>query len=119
MRDFPFLVPTNTSDTPYLLHIESTHKSQGNFFLGMISAVSLCAIPFREDDSIEIVARLYRGKEILKTYEASGGFQARCHLFYFVSRKWPLHEPVSVIADTFRDLFLQIEGDANELFGST
>jgi hypothetical protein len=117
--EFPFLrygSTTGPEETPYRLVIEATHATGGSKRMNTISRFTKYLIPCAEESAVELEARLSREGAPLKTYEAVGRYQTKRHLlFLLVPMRWNLSAPGETTADTFRDLFLQVERDAAAL----
>ena len=116
---FPFLshAQWDGQDTPYRLEIEATHAIRGSKFRSELSSTTKYIIPVSEQGFVELDAWLYRGSELLGTYEAVGSYKRSRHLlFLLVPWMWGYQVPSHTMEDTFRDLFLQIQQDATGLF---
>ena len=118
-HEFPFLQAQGAPDavaTPYRLTIEATHATGGNKKLSWISSMTKYLIPSTEHAAVELEARLLRDGTLMKTYEATGTCKTRKHLLFLLAPwMWGVGTAGDTTADTFRDLFLQIEQDAGTL----
>ena len=118
-REFPFLQAEGAPDaaaTPYRLAIEATHATDGNKKLSKISRLTKYLIPSTEHVAVELEARLSRDGTLMKTYEATGTYKTRKHLLLLLAPwMWGVGTSGDTTADTYRDLFLQIERDAGTL----
>ena len=117
--EFPFLsrAQWDAKGTPYRLEIEATHAIRGSKFHSGLSSTTKYIIPVSEKAFVELEAWLYRGPELLNTYEAVGSYKIKRHLlFLLVPWMWGYKVPSTTMEDTFRDLFLQIQQNAAELF---
>jgi len=118
LREFPFLQSTTSGsdDTRYRLVIEATHATYGDKRLSAISKFTKYLIPSSERNAVELEATLSRDETLLKTYEAVGTYTTKRHVLYLLlPMTWGLHVRGETTAQTFRDLFLQIERDAQEV----
>jgi len=118
MREFPFMasVKLETSDAPYRLEIDATHAIRSNPWMTILSVWSLFLIPSRTEASLELAARLYHSSRLLKTYQAMGSYQSTAHLVFLPVSFRRQSIALRSKEDTFRDLFLQIQRDAEQLF---
>jgi hypothetical protein len=113
LAEFPFLQPAAAGATPYRLAIEATHATGGSKRWSKVGKMSNYLIPCVEETAVELEGRLLRDGQVVKTYEAVGTYKTKRHLLFLL---WPLtwknRAPGATTADTFRDLFLQVERDA-------
>jgi len=106
-------------DAEYRLLIEGTHGIDGNKTLRTISEITRYIIPSSERGSIELDARLYRGDEEIKRYRVVGAYKVRWFLLILaVPWMWNSGVPGDVVEDAFRDLFIQVQNDAPQVFAS-
>lgn len=120
LREFPFLHPatpeSTKSPTSYQLVIEATHATYGDKRLNTISKFTKYLVPSSERNAVELDAILLKDGVPLKTFEAVGTYTTKRHLLYLLlPMTWGLNVKGETTAQTFRDLFLQIERDAKEL----
>ena len=118
IRQFPVLANArpNIENTPYQLLIEATHARRRSQAKAVLSACTLFLVPFNDELSIELKARLYRGSTLMKSYQATGSHRLRIHLLSALTTAWTVNVPKRTLEDTFRDLFLQIQQDAPQAF---
>jgi hypothetical protein len=120
LQEFPFLHPSapesNPTQTPYRLVIEATHATYGDQRLSAIAKFTKYLIPSSERNAVELDAVLSKDGVPLKTFEAVGTYTTKRHLLYLLlPMTWGLNVKGETTAQTFRDLFLQIERDAAEM----
>lgn len=121
LQEFPFLAKAELDDTKasYRLVIEATHARRNGEARAWLTALTLGLIPHNQELSLELEARLYRGATLVKTYQATGSHHLRINFLAILLLRQRLNVPQSTIEDTFRDLFLQIEQDAQEVFSQS
>ena len=103
----------------YRLVIEATHAIHSSEALAFLNVCSLFLIPYKAENALELDGSLYRDATLLKQYHARGSFQVRFHLLHLLPIGWQFGVPGRTMEDTFLDLFLQIQQDAEQLFGTT
>lgn len=118
LPEFPVLKKAQFEfkEAPYTLVIEATHAMRGNELRSCLSSMTLFIIPNTWKNVLELHARLYHGSTLLKTYEATGAYRLHQHLLFLPLVGWRFAVPARLREDTFRDLFFQIQQDADELF---
>jgi hypothetical protein len=119
LGEFPVLANASwdAPDAPYRLVIEATHAVRGSGMRNKIASTVHFLIPSSDTGHVELEADLFRGAQRLKSYEASGSYKSTRHLLFLLTPwLWRTGLPAAVMRDTFRDLLLQLERDAGQLF---
>jgi hypothetical protein len=120
VAEFPFLIVAATDGSsgthtaaPYRLVIEASHATGGNKKWSKLSKLTNYLVPSVEESAVELEGRLMRDGALVKTYEARGTYKTKKHLLFVLAPwMWKLSVPSRTTADTFRDLFLQVQRDA-------
>jgi len=119
-KEFPFLERANfdVSDAAYRIVVDTVQEDKGTETQAFLTGFTLFLLPMKSGATYELTGTVSRGSQKLKTYQATGDFNMIFHLLFILPVTWRPGVIAATLDDTYRDLFLQIQRDLPQLFGT-